>query len=128
MLYLSNSVALSDPVYTLSLQTNDAEDVKIILEFVNNSDVDFKGVNGMVYRGTKFYLVANISVGDVDESTPDISRRVFTQQHTTKVKMRVEGLSKAYNVVPDILSSRLEVGVQTTPEWTESTPTTVEFN
>ncbi len=128
MLYLSNSVALSDPVYTLSLQTNDAEDVKIILEFVNNSGVDFKGVNGMVYRGTKFYLVANISVGDVDESTPDISRRVFTQQHTTKVKMRVEGLSKAYNVVPDILSPRLEVGVQTTPEWTESTPTTVEFN
>lgn len=127
-LYLRNDVILSDPVYTLSLQTNDAEDVKVILEFVNNSSSDFYGVNGIIYRGTKFYLVANISVGEINESTPDLNRRVFTKHRTTKVKMRIEGLAKSYNVVPDILSPRLEVGVQTTPDWTESTPTSIELN
>lgn len=130
-LYLTTSQ--TSPFYTLVMQTHDLEDVTIILELENNSDMDFKGENGIVYRGTKFYLAGKVELsnGDatavVESERDDVSNRVFTQDHTTVISMKVSSLAKAYNVMPNIQSGRLEVGVEINLKWEQATPKTIVF-
>lgn len=112
---------------TLVLQSFDNEDVNIILEFENNSDQDFKCLDGTVYRGTRFYLIGQV-VSKVDDDKPEASGRVFTKGYTTTVNMKVTSLEKAYNVLPNLLSSNLEIGVETTPQWVAATPTDVRLD
>lgn len=123
----------TDDFYTLVMQTHDLEDVTVILELVNNSGTDFKGENGIVYRGTKFYLAGKVELSDGDSTAvdaserDDVSNRVFTQDHTTVVSMKVSSLAKAYNVMPNIQSGRLEVGVEINLKWEQATPKTIVF-
>lgn len=133
----SNSLSLttteSSPFYTMVMQTHDYEDVTIILEFENNSGTDFVGENGIVFNGTKFYLAGKVELSKgnangVDASErDDVSNRVFTQDHTTVISMKVSSLAKAYNVMPNIQSGRLEVGVEINLKWEQATPITIEF-
>lgn len=123
----------TDDFYTLVMQTHDLEDVTVILELVNNSGTDFKGENGIVYRGTKFYLAGKVELSDGDATAvdaserDDVSNRVFTQDHTTVVSMKVSSLAKAYNVMPNIQSGRLEVGIEINLKWAQATPQTIVF-
>ena len=121
----SSSVPTAGPT-TLVLQSYDGEPVKIILEFENKSGSQFYGMNQqIIYPGTRFYLVGEIdpSVGTGGDTTS--AGRVFTKDYTTLVNVTVASLAKAYNVLPNILSSNLEIGVETTPQWIAATPTTV---
>ena len=111
---------------TLVLQTCDGEDVTLILEFQNNSSTAFRSINGMVYPGTRFYLVGSIKPSS--SATNDFERRAFTKDYTTSIGVSIASLAKAYNTVPDILSPQLEVGIQLTPQWTLATPTMVPLN
>ena len=125
--YLSPTIDLSAPAQTLVLQSAESDhDVNIILEFENNSDTDFYGANnGIIYRGTKFYLTGKVR--RPTSATYDYEKRVFTQDFTTTLSMKVESLAKAYNVLPDVLAPSLEVGIQITKKWTQSTTTVVEL-
>ena len=113
-----------DEFNTLVLQSYDGEDLNVILEFEYTGTDKFKGLNGWVYPGTRFYLVGEVIAADFKEGTgDDASRgRVFTQDYTTTINMTVSSLAKAYNVLPSILSSNLEIGVMTTPQWQAATP------
>lgn len=124
-IYLSSLTNEAAATHTLLLQSEENdEEVMVILEFQNNSGTDFRGVNdGIVYQGTKFYLVG--SVKRPATRTLDFHNRVFTQDYTTTLSMQVSSLAKAYNVLPDILASRLEVGIQLTPQWVQATTTTI---
>ena len=122
---------------TLVLQTYDDEVVTVILEFRNDSGKTFHGVNGLIYPGTKFYLLGSIDPTDANASSSsssvpaDVKKRVFTQDYVTTVTVRavstdaVKSLANAYNVLPDVLGGRLEVGIELTPKWIEVTPTNV---
>lgn len=113
---------------TLVLQSYDHKIVPIVLEFINNSDKDFVGLDGIVYRGTKFYLVALIDPATKSgDPLTQIRDRVFTQDYTTTLNMKVTGLSKAYNVVPNLLSSRLELGIELVSQWASTTPEEIVF-
>ena len=120
--------------YTLVLQSRDEESVNVILELLNTGD-DFKGYEGgIVYKGTKFYLVGKIDLRNVNKDDEaydgldaDIKSRVFTKDHTTSLNMVVKSLAQAYNVMPNIQSDRLELSVQVNLKWTQATPTTIEF-
>lgn len=112
------------PVRTLLLQSYDGEDVTFVLEFENDSDTDFYGVDGIIYKGTKFYLVGILRL---DEAAGDDKTRVFTQDQITTATMSIDGLAKAYNVMPNLLGSHLEVGVSLITPWTGSTPTTIQL-
>lgn len=117
-IYLS-STADAQMTNTLVLQTYDKKKVPVVLEFINNSGDKFDGLDGVVYNGTKFYLAA-----EIDPATND---RVFTQDYTTTLNLRVTGLAKAYNVVPNLLSPRLELGVELVSKWVSTTPEEVLF-
>ncbi len=127
-LYLSSSADATQMTNTLVLQTYDNKKVPVVLEFINNSDKDFVGLHGIVYRGTKFYLVAEIDPATKSEDPNETIRdRVFTQDYTTTLNMKVTGLAKAYNVVPNLLSPRLELGVELVTKWAATTPEEVIF-
>lgn len=108
------------PFRTLLLQTHVGEKVKVILELQNNSNTDFTGENnGIVYQGTKFYLLGEV--------TPPQGKPVFKQDEITTMEMKVKTLKHAYNVMPNIQSGRLEVSVEINLKWTQATPQTIEF-
>lgn len=115
------------PVSTLVLQNYDDEEVTIVLEFMNNSSQSFMSLTGIVHPGTKFYLIATLKPATVSEGDDDYKKRVFTQDYTTTAKMRVSSFSKAYNILPDLLSPRLEVGVEIIQDWMQAEPGTVEL-
>ena len=127
-LYLSSAADATLLTNTLVLQTYDNKKVPVALEFINNSDKDFVGVDGIVYIGTKFYLVAEIDPSEFSEDPrTEIRDRVFTQDYTTTLNMKVTGLAKAYNVVPNLLSPRLELGIELVTKWVSTTPEEVIF-
>ena len=127
--YLSASSSATKMTNTLVLQSYDHKKIPVVLEFKNmNDNLEFKGVNGVVLPGTKFYVVGEVdpSVFAEDERT-NIRDRVFTQDYITTLNMKVTGLSKAYNVVPNLLSPRLELGVELKVNWESTTPEEVIF-
>lgn len=131
-IYLSATEQTAD-FNTLALQTKtyrqekpEESDVTVILEFENKSGQDFRGENKMiVYQDTKFYLVGKLKLKPPQVNDEDYKKRIFTQDHTTEVTMTINSLARAYNVMPNILSGRLEVSVEMKLKWTEATPTTV---
>lgn len=70
---------------------------------------------------TKFYLAGEVDPADGTGGDTSAVGRVFTQDHTTTLNMKVTSLAKAYNVVPNLLSPRLELGIQLVL-WTSTTP------
>ncbi len=119
--YLSATEDAEKVTNTLVLQSYDHQKVPVLLEFINNSGVDFKGQDGIVYQGTKFYLAGEVDPADGTGGDTSAVGRVFTQDHTTTLNMKVTSLAKAYNVVPNLLAPRLELGIQLI-RWTSTTP------
>lgn len=120
---IADAVSGKYTVNTLVLQSYDGEKVPIILEFENNTEYQFAGKDGIIYPNTKFYLIAQVD--PAGQGTGAYANRVFTQDYTTTMTMTVTSLAKAYSCMPDLLAPRLEVGVEVTTDWIQSTTTTV---
>ena len=115
------------PVYTLLLQSPAALKIRLLLEFVNNSGQDFYGnEGGIIYNGTKFYLLGVIDPLEKDKNG-NIRPQAFTRDEFTVVNAKIPSLDKAYNVMPNLMNPRLELGIQLTPQWTVTEPTNVEL-
>lgn len=112
-------------INTLVLESYDNEKVPIMLEFENNTGNPFTGKDGVVYPGTRFYLIGMID--PAGQGTGAYAGRVFTQDYTTTMTMSVGSLAKAYTCMPDLLAPRLEVGVQIVTHWIQVTTTNVEL-
>ena len=126
--YLSSAADATQMTNTLVLQSYDHKVVPVVLEFINNSGYDFEGLDGTVLKGTKFYLVALIDPATKSgDPLTQIRDRVFTQDYTTTLNMKVTGLAKAYNVVPNLLSPRLELGIELVSQWASTTPEEIVF-
>lgn len=110
---------------TLVLQSYDGEKVPVVLEFENKTGKAFTGKDGIIYPDTKFYLIAQLDPAGKGEG--DCAGRVFTQDYITTVTMKIESLANAYSCMPDLLSPRLEIGVQVVTQWILSTPTIVKL-
>lgn len=125
-----SSASMVDACNTLVLQSYAGEDVEIILEFENNSGTAFEGVDGTIYPDTRFYLIGKVEAGNyLDSNVNDENKKqVFTKDYTTTVEMTVSSLAKAYNVLPNLLTSNLEIGVETTPQWIAATPTAIRLD
>lgn len=133
---LSTAPTATDAVHTLLLQSLDGEDETIILEFENNckdgdnNGVTFKGIDGMINPGTKFYLIGTI-LKPTEEEGKDYTKRVFTQDYITSANITIESLSHAYNAVPDLyydaLTSFHVVNIDIKP-WSESSTSHSVYN
>ena len=133
---LSTAPTATDAVHTLLLQSLDGEDETIILEFENNckdgdnNGITFKGIDGMINPGTKFYLIGTI-LKPTEEEGKDYTKRVFTQDYITSANITIESLSHAYNAVPDLyydaLTSFQVVNIDIKP-WSESSTSHSVYN
>lgn len=112
-------------VNTLVLQSYDGEKVPVVLEFENKTGQKFVGKDGTIYPNTKFYLIAQIDPAKGEGSNANTTGRVFTQDHTTTMTMKVTSLANAYSCMPDLLSPRLELGIEVVTQWIQPTTTTV---
>ena len=119
-------VGTSSTMNTLVLQSYDNEKVPVILELRNETGSQFTGIDGIVYPGCKFYLIAQLDPADKGEGA--YAGRVFTQDYTTSVTMKVVSLAQAYSCMPDLLEPRLEIGVEIQTDWIQSTTTTVRLD
>lgn len=108
---------------TLTFQSQDGKSVRFALEFTNNSGQPFMGYNGIVFEGTKFYMVGSIKIPA--EQTPDYKKRIFTKGYTTQGTATISSLKQAYTYLPDLMDPRLEIGIELVPTWVQSTTTNV---
>lgn len=116
--------------HTLALETEKATAINIALEFKNNTDKDFYGINhNIIPAGSKFYLIAKLTPGTNEFDNPDGLTQVFKQDYTTTAKLTIGELSlqKAYNVIPDLRSPKLEFGLSVDLEWKKGITFTHEF-
>lgn len=97
----------SKALHTLVLQTKINKSVKVVLEFDNNYG-DFKSANGIIYKGTKFYLMASVEIAT---EAPDAESRdqVFTKDHITTINLTINNLLPAYNTLPNMNSDKVRL-------------------
>lgn len=106
----ADATAYSLALETAGNTTAGSEKVRFALEFVNNSNKEFVGKDGIVPVGGKFYLVGELA------NTTD-HNKVFEQDHTTTANVTINSLKSAYNCIPDLRSPQLEFGLAVDLEW-----------
>lgn len=118
---------------TLALETPADENVNVLLELTNNTGKRFKGKDGYVPAGGKFYLLGTLkpSEGTVDGKTSTTLKQVFKQDYVTTANFTIvnntkdastnpnqdKGLGAAYNVIPDLRTPALSIGLSVDLTW-----------
>lgn len=107
--------------YTLVFdnKSTDKKTVYVTIELENNSGMDFYGQDGIIPKNAKFYLV-----GQLDPTGKTESDHVFVQDHITKANFTIKDLRKAYNCIPDLRTSGINVGLAVDLSWKSG----IEFN
>lgn len=122
----------STPNYTLVLDNNNntsAKSIYVAVELVNKTGIDFYGADGMIPAGGKFYLIGKLDPTDaatVGENPKNVDR-VFLKDYTTKANLTIKDLKNAYNVIPDLRSTAISVGLAVNLEWQEGITFNVEI-
>lgn len=93
-----------------------ADVVYVTVELVNGTDVDFYGVDGMVPKGGKFYLVGKLDMNKTGLDKKGLDH-IFVQDHTTVANLTIMNLQNAYNNIPDLRSTSVSVGLAVNLTW-----------
>lgn len=114
--------------YTLLLSNNNGKSiaeqntVNFAVELENNSGIAFRGVDGVIPDGGKFYLIGQLNPNDqknpsasIDPSVTNPS--VFMPDYKTKATITINSLAKAYNCIPDLRSTNLQLGLAVDLTW-----------
>lgn len=112
----------STPNYTLVFdnKSTDKKPVFVTIELENNSGMDFYGQDGIILKDAKFYLVGELDPDATEGVTnPNSVDRVFVQDHITKANFTIKDLKKAYNCIPDLRTSGINVGLAVDLSWQE---------
>ena len=123
----------SDANHTLVLADAANTSVNIAVEFTNNSGSEFVGKDGIIGKGAKFYLLATLDPSKAaEEEKAKTGSQVFKQDFTTNAKLTInantgtvsgsttiydKGLANAYNVLPDLRTPKLSLGMSVNLEW-----------
>lgn len=113
-MYAKNEANASNANYTLVFDNKNAPNkvVFVTIELENNSGMDFYGQDGIIPKNAKFYLV-----GQLDPTGKTESDHVFVQDHITKANFTIKDLKKAYNCIPDLRTSGINVGLAVDLSW-----------
>lgn len=117
---ITAGTAASTPNYTLVFdnKSTDKKTVFVTIELKNNSGMDFYGQDGIILKDTKFYLVGQLDpTASTATTKPDGVDRVFVQDHITKANFNITNLKNAYNCIPDLRTSGINVGLAVDLEW-----------
>ena len=112
--------------YTLVLDNKDTSsegatqsNVNVVIELENNA-ADFYGADGLIPKGSKFYLAGTLNLNATNGvSKPNDSKvdHVFVKDHTTVANFTIKELKKAYNCIPDLRTSKINVGLAVDLKW-----------
>lgn len=114
-----------EPNYTLVLDNKDnsgatsQNKVYITIELENNAS-DFFGAEGLIPKGSKFYMVGELdpkATSGITQPTGETLNHVFVKDHTTIANFTIQNLKKAYNHIPDMRSSKINVGLAVDLSW-----------
>lgn len=116
----------AEPNYTLVLDNKDnsatsQNKVYITIELENNAS-DFFGADGLIPKGSKFYMVGELdpkATSGITQPTDETLDHVFVKDHTTIANFTIKNLKKAYNHIPDMRSSKINVGLAVDLSWKE---------
>ena len=117
--------------YTLlfdNWSSGNQEEVLVAIELENNSNTDFYGVDGVIKKNQKFYLLAKLSLNNTTPlSWPSFGStyrfpqatvdRVFIQDFTTTANFTINSLKNAYVTIPDLRASKLQLGLSVDLKW-----------
>ena len=110
--------------HTLVLE-NGTADVKIAVEMLNNTGVDFYGAGGqLIPKKGKFYVVGTLTAAAATET----GGHVFKQDFTTTAKLNLKDLRAAYNTIPDLRTPKLELGFSVDLTWQSGHEYTIDFD
>ena len=122
--------------YTLVLDNKDTSsdgatqsNVNVVIELENNA-ADFYGADGLIPEGSKFYLAGTLDLNATNSvSKPNDSKvdHVFVKDHTTVANFTIQDLKKAYNCIPDLRTSKINVGLAVDLSWKEGITFDVEL-
>lgn len=106
--------------YTLVFdnKSTDKKPVFVTIELKNNSDKDFYGKDGIILKGAKFYLIGKLTPNATEGVTnPNSVDRVFMQDYVTTANFKITDLKSAYNCIPDLRTSGINVGLAVDLDW-----------
>ena len=117
--------SVTDPNYTLVLDNKNSSTtdpkqsmVYVTVELENNMG-DFYGAEGLIPKGSRFYLVGQLDPNATTATKPsgETIDRVFVKDHTTVANFKITNLKKAYNHIPDMRTSKINVGLAVDLSW-----------
>lgn len=94
----------------------DQNPVNVAIELTNNSGVAFRGQDGIIPDGGKFYLVGQLAPKD-QKVTGVENPAVFMSDYMTTLKLTITSLKSAYNTIPDLRSTKLQLGLSVDLDW-----------
>lgn len=115
-----HEASASNANYTLVFDNkkSDAQSpVYVTLELENNSDKAFYGKDGIIQKNTKFYLVGQLNPNKTGLTNPNSVNRVFVQDYVTTANFKIKDLKSAYNCIPDLRTSGINVGLAVDLDW-----------
>ena len=119
--------------YTLVFDNKDAKTkskVYVTIELENNVE-NFYGAEGLIPKGSKFYLVGELDPNNTaiatQPSTGETIDHVFVKDHTTIANFTITNLKKAYNHIPDMRTSKINVGLAVDLSWQKGITFNVEL-
>ena len=119
-MYAKHEASASNANYTLVFDNkkSDAQSpVYVTLELENNSDKNFYGKDGIILKGAKFYLVGQLNPNTNGLTNPNSVNRVFVQDYVTTANFKIKDLKSAYNCIPDLRTSGINVGLAVDLDW-----------
>ena len=137
------------PNYTLVFDnySNDNGNVRVALEFTNNSDKDIYGIGGMIPKGGVFYLAGVLDLSTTTSQniewpthyaippytdaggTNTTKKRVFIQDYLTTATFKIgqNSLKNAYTTIPDLRASQISLGLSVDLNWRQGLNFNVDF-
>lgn len=109
----------SDANYTIVLPNlidgTEQNEVSFAVELENNADRAFKGHDGIIEKNAKFYLVGKLTPKTND--TDSDAKAVFQSDYQTTVTANISTLKNAYNCIPDIRTTEMQLGLSVDLQW-----------
>ena len=115
-----HEASASNANYTLVFDNKKSDTqspVYVTLELENNSDKNFYGKDGIILKGAKFYLVGQLNPNTNGLTNPNSVNRVFVQDYVTTANFKIKDLKDAYNCIPDLRTSGINVGLAVDLDW-----------